>query len=121
MVGRFVHHAGYVLTAAAVLLAVVASVIRPHHSLLPPNLASHNVIRPRQNGQLAAAALPSSRALDFLPADFKNDTDADTEDEVALISGLASDFFDLVPSVYFRPRSERISRAVKSIIRPLRC
>ena len=121
MVGRFVHRGGYVLTAAALLLAVVCSVVRPHHTPSFPTLASHNIIRHRQNSQFADPVLPSSRALDFLPADFKNDTDADSEDEVPLTSELASYSFDLIPSNYFQPRSERFSRALRCVVRPIRC
>ena len=126
MTARFVDHGIRILTAVALLLAVMSSPIpstRAFHTAPPPNHLPRNfaILKFRRSGQFAMSARPSFREADSLRSDFEDGLDADIEDELTVTSPPASVSFDVLPSPCPEPHSERVSFALAMAARPLRC
>jgi hypothetical protein len=126
MTGRFIDHGIRILAAAALLLAIVFSPIRPtglayrasSPNRLPRRLSILNI---GQSGPFAMSARPSLRKADSLRSNIEDELDADIEDELTVKSPPATMSFDVLPSPSPEHSSERISPAVALAARPLRC
>ncbi|APW59475.1 hypothetical protein [Paludisphaera borealis] len=127
MTGRFVDN-GIRILAAAALLAVMFSPIRPtkaSHTAPSPNSLSRNfaIFKFEHSSHFAISAHPSFREADSLQSDREDEDelDADIEDELTLTSPPASVSFNVLPSPCPEPRFELVSFAVALTARPLRC
>src|SRR5947209_4536086 len=117
MTGRFVDHGIRILAAAALLLAVMSSPIRPtgaSHKAPSPNRLRRNFasFKIGHSGQFAMSARPSLREADSLQSDIEDGLDADIEDEPIVTSPLAFVSFAVPPSPCPKPYSELVSFAV---------
>ena len=126
MTGRLVEYGVYVLTAAAMLLAVTSAPMRLHgsrQSALAYNSFSSNfaVLRGWQGGSFKLSVGSSFRAAPFLPADFKDELDADIEDELTEASPTDSVFFETAFAPSPKRHTNPISFFVALAARPLRC
>lgn len=126
MTGRFVDHGIRILTAVALLLAVLPSTTLPTRAseiVLSPNHLARNfaILQFGHSGPLAMSVRPALREGDSLQSDLEDDLDADIEDELTVTSPLASASFDVLPFPCPGPYSERVSFAVALAARPLRC
>jgi hypothetical protein len=126
MIGRVIDHSVYVLSAAALLLAVTFAPMRLHqvdhpaldHDALSRSLAALQVW---SGGLLKISPGSSYRSADYVPADFEDELDADIEDELSVASPPVSVFFDVAPTPSPKPHVESISFVIALAARPLRC
>jgi hypothetical protein len=125
MTGRFVDHVVRILAAAA-LLAVISSPIRParaSHTAPSPDYVPRNlvILNNGYSGESAMWGRPSLREADSLQSDIEDELDADIEDELTVKSPPATVSIDVLPSPCPEPHSERVTSAVAMAPRPLRC
>ncbi len=133
MIGRFVDHGICVMVTATLLFAVIISPTRlghgSRHSTHSPKslsrtFAKHKSVyfKPRRGfgGDIGMSVL-SFRVANTLQPDIDDELEADIEDELTVISPLASQSFDILTSPCPRPRFELVSSAIASVARPLRC
>jgi hypothetical protein len=126
MTGRFVDHGIRILAAAALLLAVLSSPIRPTGASHKVHSRNHfrrdfAILIFGHGGQFAMSARPSLREVDSLQSDIEDGLDADIEDAPTVTSPLATVSFDVPPAPSPEPYYERVSFAVALAARPLRC
>ena len=126
MTGRFVHHGIRILSAVALLLAVMSLSIRPagasHTAPSPDYLPRYfAILSTGPSGHFVVLARPTVREADSLQSNIEDELDADIEDELTAKSPPASVSFVALPSPCPEPHSERVSFAVAMLARPLRC
>lgn len=124
MIGRRVDRGLYALTATAILLAFISFPIRPLFSPLAissPGIRSHHGVRLKDGGQPTASAFQASGTADAVSTRFKDELEADIEDESIPTSLPAPASALLIPAHCFRSCSDFVSPAVAVVVRPLRC
>lgn len=126
MSGRFVDRGVRILVAAALLLAVMSSPMRPtraSRNAPPPGYLRRNfaIFEVWQIGQLAMSALPALREEASFDSGTEEERDADIEDELSGSSPPAPVPFEVIPTPCPEPRSQVAGFAVALAARPLRC
>src|SRR5262249_35795939 len=114
VIGCLVDYGIRILAAVALLLAVMASPVRPTRppqTARSPNYLRRNfaVLMPGHSDQVAMSARPSLRESDSLQFDIEDEGEADIEDEPTVTSPLASVSFDVLPAPCPEPYSELIN------------
>lgn len=126
MTGRTVDHGLRILTAAALLLAVMSSPIRPtraSHAPPPPNYLHRNFAIPNDghSGLFAMSARPSLREGGALASEIEDERDAEIEDELTVRSAPAPGSFDRLRPLCPKAPCALMDVALPLAARPLRC